>query len=81
MQFFQAKRKWLLLDISKPPKQDNPKFFGGYEHFMKRLNEIMKIKSLTAHRLFLESGHPEVTKNPNYILSPEGSQKMYQLMD
>ena len=81
MQFFQAKRKWLLLDISKPPKQDNPKFFGGYEHFMKRLNEIMKIKSLTAHRLFLESGHPEVTKNPNYIFPPRRAKKRYQLMD
>ena len=40
MQFFQAKRKWLLLGISKPPKQDNFEFFGGYERFMKRLNEI-----------------------------------------
>ena len=29
-----------MLGISKPPKQDNFEFFGGYERFMKRLNEI-----------------------------------------
>ena len=27
MQFFQTKRKWLLLGIYKPPKQDNSEFF------------------------------------------------------
>ena len=29
----------------------------------------------TAHHTFLESRHPEVNKNPYYILSPEGSKK------
>ena len=36
---------------------------------------------MTTHHTFLESRHPEVTKNTYYVLSPEGSQKMYQLMD
>ena len=35
----------------------------------------------TAH-IFLESRHPDVTKNPYYVLSLKGSQKKgYQLMD
>ena len=29
----------------------------------------------TAHHTFLKTRHPEVNKNPYYILSPEGSQK------
>ena len=28
-----------------------------------------------AHHTFLESRHPEITKTPYYVLSPEGSQK------
>ena len=34
-----------------------------------------------AHHTFLERRHPEVTKNLYYVLSTEGSQKNYQLMD
>ena len=33
------------------------------------------IEIRTAHHIFLESRHPEVTKNPYYVLSPKGSQK------
>ena len=29
----------------------------------------------TTHHIFVESGHPEVTKNPYCVLSLEGSQK------
>ena len=29
----------------------------------------------TAHHTFLESRHPEVTKNPYYVLFPKGRQK------
>ena len=29
----------------------------------------------TAHHTFIESRHPEVTKNLYYVCSPEGSQK------
>ena len=29
----------------------------------------------TTHHTFLESRHPEVTKNPYHVLSPEWSQK------
>ena len=29
----------------------------------------------TAHHTFLERRHPEVTKEPYYVLSPEGSQQ------
>ena len=28
-----------------------------------------------SHDTFLERRHPEVTKNPNYVLSPRGSQR------
>ena len=35
----------------------------------------------TVHHTFLERRHPEVTKSPYYISSPEGSQKRYQFMD
>ena len=34
-----------------------------------------KLQIQTAHHTFLESRHPEVNKNPHYILSPVGSQK------
>ena len=34
-----------------------------------------KLPIRTAHHTFLESRHPETTKNPYYVLFPEGSQK------
>ena len=34
-----------------------------------------KLPIPTVHDTFLERRHPEVTKNPNYVLSPKGSQK------
>ena len=34
-----------------------------------------KLPIQPTHHTFLESRHPEVTKNPYYVLSPEGSQK------
>ena len=41
-----------------------------------------KLPIQTAHHTFLESRHPEVIKNPHYVLSHKGSQKKrYQLMD
>ena len=42
---------------------------------VKYLNFEPKLPIWTAHHIFLESRHPEVTKNPCYVLSPEGSQK------
>ena len=36
---------------------------------------MQKLPIWTAHHTFLESRHPEVNKNPYYILSPEGNQK------
>ena len=42
---------------------------------VKYLNFGKKLPIRTAHHTFLESKHPEVTKNPYYVLSPEGSQK------
>ena len=41
---------------------------------------VCEILQFWAHT-FLESRHTEVTKNPYYVLSPDGSQKRYQLMD
>ena len=38
-----------------------------------------KLLIWTTHRTFLESRHPEATKNLHYIWSPEESQKKYQL--
>ena len=32
--------------------------------------------NLDNHHTFIESKHPEVAKNPCYVLSPEKSQKM-----
>ena len=40
-----------------------------------------KLPILTANHTFLLSRHPEVTKNPYYILPSKRSQKTYQLMD
>ena len=40
------------------------------------LNFGKKLPIQTTHHTFLESKHPEVTKNPYYVLSPEWSQKM-----
>ena len=48
---------------------------------VKYLNFEQKLPIRTAHHIFLESRHPEVTKNSYYFLSPEGSQKRYPLMD
>ena len=39
------------------------------------LNFGQKLLIRTTHYTFLESKHPEVTKNPFYILFPEGNQK------
>ena len=40
---------------------------------VKYLNFGQKLPIQTARYTFLESRHPEVTKNPYYDLSPEGS--------
>ena len=42
---------------------------------VKYLNFGQQLPIWTPHHTFLESWHPEVTKNPYYILSPEGRQK------
>ena len=42
---------------------------------VKYLNFGRKLLFWTAHHTFLESRHPEATKNPYYVLSPERSQK------
>ena len=42
---------------------------------IKYLNFGQKLPIPTAHDTFLERRHPEVTKNPNYVLSPKGTQK------
>ena len=50
---------------------------------VKYISFWQKVPIQTAHQTFLEVRHPEVTKNTDYILSPEGSQikRRYQLMD
>ena len=42
---------------------------------VKYLNFGQKLPIRTTHHTFLESRHPEVTKNPYYVLSPKWSQK------
>ena len=42
---------------------------------VKYLNFGKKLPIRTTHHTFLEGGHPKVTKNPSYVLSPEGSQE------
>ena len=42
---------------------------------VKYVNFEQKLPIQTAHHIFLESRHPEVTKNPYSALSPEGNQK------
>ena len=42
---------------------------------VKYLNFGQKLPIQSTHHIFLESRHPEVTKNPYYVLSPEWSQK------
>ena len=48
--------------------------FGPF-WYEKYLNCGQKLPIQTTHQTFLESRHPEVTKNPSYVLSPEWSQK------
>ena len=45
------------------------------------LNLEQNLPIWTVHHTFLESKHPEITKNPYYVLFLEGSQKKYQFMD
>ena len=47
---------------------------------VKNLNFGENLPIQTAYYTFLESRHPKVTKNPYYVLSPEGSQKKYKLL-
>ena len=42
---------------------------------VKYLNFEQKLLIQTAHHIFLENRHPEVTENPNCVLSPKWSQK------
>ena len=42
---------------------------------VKYLNFGQKLPIQPTHHTFLESRHPDVTKNPYYVLSPEWSQK------
>ena len=46
---------------------------------VKYLNFGHKLPIRTAHNTFLEIRHPEITKNPYYILSPRGEPKKYHL--
>ena len=49
---------------------------------VKYLNFWEKLVIRSVHHTLLESSHPEVTKNPCYVSSPEDSQRQrYQLMD
>ena len=51
-----------------------PSLFGPFWS-VKYLNFGQKLPIWTVHHTFLESRHPEVTKNPYYILSPKGSSR------
>ena len=42
---------------------------------VKYLSFEQKLPIRTAHRIFLESRHPEVTKNPYYLSCPRGAKK------
>ena len=48
---------------------------------VKYLSFGQKLPMRATHHTFLESRHPEVTKNSYYALPPKGSQKRFQLMD
>ena len=54
-----------------------PSLFGSFWS-VKYLNFGQKLPIKTAHHNFLESRHPEFTKNPYYVLSPEWSEKRYE---
>ena len=43
---------------------------------VKYLNFGQKLPIRTAHHTYIELRHPEVTKNPYFVLCPEESQKM-----
>ena len=43
--------------------------------YVKYLNFWQKLPIRIIHHTFLESKHPEITKNPYYVLSPSWSQK------
>ena len=53
--------------------------FGLYWS-VKYLNFWQKLPIRTTYDTFLESRHPEVTKNPHYVFPPSGARKRYQLM-
>ena len=58
--------KWSKFILCGPP-------FGPFWS-VKCLNFGVKLPIQTSNHTFLESRHPEVTKNTYFILSPEGSQ-------
>ena len=51
-----------------------PPLFGLFWS-VKYVNSGQKLPIKTNHHTFLESGHPDVTKNQYYVLSSKGSQK------
>ena len=48
---------------------------------VKSLNFVEMLSIWIAHYTFLESRHPEVTKNLYYVFSPRGAKKLSQLME
>ena len=65
--------KWSKFISCGPP-------FGPFWS-VKYLNLGKKLLIWTAHHTFLESRHPEFTKNSYYVLSSQEIQKKYQFMD
>ena len=48
---------------------------------VKYFNFGQKLPIQPTHHTFLQSRHPEVTKNPCYVLPPSGARKRCHLMD
>ena len=65
---------FLYLKIVKIHFHVVPPPFGPFWS-VKYLNFGQKLPIRTSHHNFLESRHPEVTKNRNYVFSSEGNQK------
>ena len=62
-----------LFENSQNSYSGGPPF--GPSWSVKYLNFEQKLPIRTTHYTFLESRHPEVTKNSYYVFSPEGSQE------
>ena len=62
--FFQTKRKWLLLGIYKPPKQNKSEFFRDYEHLLNDYTDTLTVENPQLNGFMQLHGVPHLINEP-----------------